>query len=176
MEAVMSALIGIEAQVLTGTVMPSAPDTGERRHQRRLRLVTVPVPAGPCAGASCAGQPRASSTGVRQPGLRASPMPLRLTRRGRAVVAGLIIVCATVAVLLVGLLASGGAQASNHGQPGSVYRGMHQIVVQPGQTLWSIASAAEPAADPRFVVQQMMSVNALSGAEIEAGQLLWVPR
>ena len=53
---------------------------------------------------------------------------------------------------------------------------MHQIVVQPGQTLWSIASAAEPTADPRAVIQQIMSVNALSGTNIQAGQLLWVPR
>jgi LysM repeat protein len=103
-------------------------------------------------------------------------MPLRLTRRGRVVVAALAVVGATVVVLLVSLLASGGAQASNHGQPGAVYQGMHEIVVQPGQTLWSIASAAEPTADPRSVVQQIMSVNALSGSDIQAGQLLWVPR
>jgi Tfp pilus assembly protein FimV len=53
---------------------------------------------------------------------------------------------------------------------------MHQIVVRPGQTLWSIASAAEPAADPRDVVQQIMTANAMTGTTITAGQLLWVPR
>jgi hypothetical protein len=92
------------------------------------------------------------------------------------VVAALAIVCTTVVVLLASLLASGGAQASNHGQPGAVYQGMHQVVVQPGQTLWSIASAAEPTADPRSVIQEIMSVNALNGTDIQAGQLLWVPR
>ncbi len=90
--------------------------------------------------------------------------------------ATLAVLCVTVAVLLASLLASGGAQASNHGQPGGPYQGMHQIVVQPGQTLWSIASVAEPTADPRAVIQQIMSVNALSGTNIQAGQLLWVPR
>jgi LysM repeat protein len=52
---------------------------------------------------------------------------------------------------------------------------MHQIVVRPGQTLWSIAAAAEPSADPRNVVQEIMSVNALAGPTISTGQLLWVP-
>ena len=172
----MSALRAIEAPVLTGTVMPSAADAGELRHQQRLRLVAAPVPGRPRAGTSGAGHPRSSSAGVRQSGVSAGPTPLRLTRRGRVVVAALAIVGATVIVLLVSLLASGGAQASNHGQPGAVYQGMHQIVVHPGQTLWSLASAAEPTADPRSVVQQIMSVNALSGTDIQAGQLLWVPR
>jgi hypothetical protein len=42
--------------------------------------------------------------------------------------------------------------------------------------LWSIASAAEPGADPRVIIQQIVAANALSGATIQAGQLLWVPR
>jgi LysM repeat protein len=53
---------------------------------------------------------------------------------------------------------------------------MREIVVRPGQTLWSIASAAEPSADPRVVVQQIISVNSLTSTQIVAGQLLWVPR
>jgi LysM domain len=176
MEAVMSALSAIEAPVLTGTVLPGAAEAAEPRGRQRLRLVAAPVPGRPGAGISGAGHPRASSTWVRQSGVPASPTPLQLTRRGRVVVTALAIVGATVVVLLVSLLASGGAQASSHRQPGAVYQGMHQMVVQPGQTLWSIASAAEPTADPRSVVQQIMSVNALSGSGIQAGQLLWVPR
>ena len=172
----MSALSAVEAPVLTGTVVPNVGGAGGRRHQQRLRLVAAPVPGRPRAGTNAAGHPYASSTGGRQSGVSAAPTPLRLTRRGRLAVAVLAIVSATVMVLLVSLLASSGAQASNHGQPGTVYQGMHQIVVQPGQTLWSIASAAEPTADPRSVVQLMMSVNALSGTDIQAGQLLWVPR
>ena len=62
----------------------------------------------------------------------------------------------TVAALLITLLASGGAQATNHGRARGGYQGMHQVVVQPGQTLWSIAAAAEPSADPRTVVQEIM--------------------
>jgi len=105
-----------------------------------------------------------------------SRTPIRLTRRGRAVVVGLILTGLTIAALLATVLASGGAQATNHGQARAGYQGMHQVVVGPGQTLWSIASAAEPSADTRIVVQQIMTANGLTGTTISAGQLLWVPR
>jgi hypothetical protein len=105
------------------------------------------------------------------------PGAIRLTRRGRAVVATAAILAVLTAVALIWLSAAGGAQAADRGiSPGSAYQGMTQVVVRPGQTLWSIASAAEPAADPRIVVQQIIDANALSGAVIQAGQLLWVPR
>jgi LysM domain len=92
----------------------------------------------------------------------------------------MLVSCVAVAAMAAGallaiLLASGGAQATNHGQPGAGYQGMHQIVVKPGQTLWSIASAAEPTANTGDVVEQIITANALSGSEIRAGQLLWVP-
>jgi Tfp pilus assembly protein FimV len=104
------------------------------------------------------------------------PPPLRLTRRGRVVVSVLVVGVIAAITLVVSLAAAGGAQATNHGQPGAGYQGMHEIVVRPGQTLWSIASAAEPGADPRIVVQQIMAANAMTGTTISAGQLLWVPR
>jgi hypothetical protein len=104
------------------------------------------------------------------------PGAVRLTRRGRVVVAGLAVVVTLIVVALVWLSVAGGAQASDRGRPpGSVYQGMTQVVVRPGQNLWSIASAAEPAADPRLVVEQIIEANALGGAMIHAGQLLWVP-
>ncbi len=92
------------------------------------------------------------------------------------VVAALVITAVTVAALLITLLASGRAQATNHGQARGGYQGLHKIVVQPGQTLWSIASRAEPSADPRTVIQEIMTANALAGPTVTAGQLLWVPR
>jgi hypothetical protein len=104
-----------------------------------------------------------------------SPARLRLTRRGRIVVAALVLAAVIAAALLITLLASGGAQATSHGQARGGYQGMHQVVVQPGQTLWSIAAAAEPTADPRTVIQEIMAANALGNSAISAGQLLWVP-
>jgi LysM domain len=101
---------------------------------------------------------------------------LRLTRRGRLVVTALIVAGVTVVALLITMLASGGAQATNSGQARAGYQGLHEIVVQPGQTLWSIASTADPSADPRTVIQEIMTANTLTGATVVAGQILWVPR
>jgi hypothetical protein len=105
------------------------------------------------------------------------PGGVRLTRRGKAVVAGVAILLAVAALTLILLSIAGGAQASGRGlRPGTPYRGMTQVVVRPGQTLWSIASAAEPAADPRVVIQEIIEANALGGATVQAGQQLWVPK
>ena len=101
--------------------------------------------------------------------------PLRLTRRGRIVLVILAAVLATAAITVASMALSG-AQAANHGRPGGGYAGMHQIVVQPGQTLWSIASRAEPSADPRQVIQEIMTANSMAGQTVQAGQLLWVPK
>ena len=91
-------------------------------------------------------------------------------------VAWLAIGVSAAVVVLIWLAAAGGAAASDRGLPArAAYQGLTQVVVQPGQTLWSIASAAEPSADPRLVIQQIIQANALSGATIHAGQLLWVP-
>jgi hypothetical protein len=113
---------------------------------------------------------------VVRPGPAAGPAGLRLTRRGRAVLAAILFlaVIATVTVLRAGT--AGGSEPSGRDTPArSPYSGMTQVVVRPGQTLWSVAAAAEPAANSWAVVQEIMDVNALSSTQIQAGQLLWVP-
>ncbi len=101
----------------------------------------------------------------------------RLTRRGRRVVwafAVLLLVAVLTPVLLA--LASG-AQAANRGVPPSaVQASMRHIVVKPGQSLWSIALGAEPQADPRAVIQQIMEFNALGSQVVVPGESLWIPR
>jgi hypothetical protein len=82
-----------------------------------------------------------------------------------------------VSAMLIWTGVAGGAQVPGPGAPArSPYQGMTQIVVQPGQTLWSIAAAVDPSADPWTAVQQISDANALNDAGIRAGQLLWVPR
>jgi LysM domain len=74
-------------------------------------------------------------------------------------------------------IAARAAQATDGGQPpGAVYQNLTSVVVHPGQTLWSIASQAEPTADPRAVMQQIIELNALHGTNVVPGQRLWVPR
>ena len=136
--------------------------------------VSRPVPAavsrrapGPASRAI-----RGRATGVAGRG----PAPLRLTRRGRFV---LTVIIAAVAMIVSLLCASAAdlAQASSHRAPaGAGYRGMTQIAVQPGQTLWSIASSARPSANTQTVVQRIIDANAMGGTLLKAGQLLWVPK
>src|SRR5450631_1479354 len=107
---------------------------------------------------------------------RISAAPIRLTRRGRLVLGSLIVLMAAAIVSVLSLgLASGALASNHHGSAGAGYRGMRQVVVQPGQTLWSIAAAAEPAADPRLVIAEMTQANSLGGATVYAGEQLWVP-
>ena len=103
----------------------------------------------------------------------APDVALRLTRRGRVVVAAV----AALLVTVVSLLAAGAAQATNHGlPPGAARQNLVQVVVRPGQSLWSVAESADPDQDTRAVIQQIVDLNALSGDVVFAGQQLWVPR
>jgi len=103
----------------------------------------------------------------------APDVALRLTRRGRVVVAAI----AALLVTVVSLLAAGAAQATNHAlPPGAARQNLVQVVVRPGQSLWSVAEGADPDQDTRAVIQQIVDLNALSGDIVFAGQQLWVPR
>ena len=106
------------------------------------------------------------------PGASSAP-PLRLTRRGRVVVT----VAAALLVTVISLLAAGVAQATNHGpSPRAARQNLVQVVVRPGQSLWSVAESADPGQDTRAVIQQIIDLNSLSGDTVFAGQQLWVPR
>jgi LysM repeat protein len=102
---------------------------------------------------------------------RAAVPPVRLTRRGRAVAAG-------VSALAIGALSialATAAQASHAGQaaPG---RYAAKVEVRQGQSLWSLAQAYDPDADPRLVVQQIQQLNSMAGDQVQPGEVLWVPR
>jgi LysM domain len=99
--------------------------------------------------------------------------PLRLTRRGRLVV----VTAAALLVTVVSLLLAGVAQATNDGpSPRAARQNLVQVVVHPGQSLWSVAESADPDQDPRAVIQQIIDLNSLNGDTVFAGQQLWVPR
>jgi hypothetical protein len=139
----------------------------------------VPVTAGTVTAmtgaASRAGTPDQIIAPPRPRAPQASAGPVRLTRRGRIVLGGLAIALAAAAVCVLSLSLAGGALASSNGPARAGYQGMRQVVVEPGQTLWSIATAAEPSADPRIVIQQIVETNSLAGATLYAGEQLWVP-
>jgi len=98
--------------------------------------------------------------------------PLRLTRRGRLVVA----VAAALLIAVVMFVATGTAQATSSPPSAGRQADLAQVVVGPGQSLWSVAESADPDQDTRVVIQQIISLNALTGDVVYAGQRLWVPR
>jgi len=107
----------------------------------------------------------------------ARPGPVRLTRRGRAVVGAIMVVCVTATSALLWLALGGPALASGGAGPGrQPGTGMLRVVVGPRQTLWSIATRADPAADPRVIIPQIVGDNRLDGTVIYTGEVLWVPR
>ena len=98
---------------------------------------------------------------------------LRLTRRGRV----LVTVAAALLVAAISLLAAGVAQATNDGpSPRAARQDLVQVIVRPGQSLWSVAESADPDQDTRAVIQQIIDLNSLNGDAVFAGQQLWVPR
>jgi LysM repeat protein len=100
-------------------------------------------------------------------------VPLRLTRRGRVVVA----VATALLLAVLSLVIAVSAQATSHPAPsGAAQRSLVQVTVRPGQSLWSVAENADPGADTRVVVQQIIELNGLTGNVVFAGQRLWVPR
>ena len=99
--------------------------------------------------------------------------PLRLTRRGRVVVATAVALLVTVISLFVAAV----AQATNHGASAHAARqNLVQVVGRPGQSLWSVAESADPGQDTRAVIQQIIDLNSLNGDTVFAGQQIWVPR
>lgn len=118
--------------------------------------------------------PRRDTPAARSGRPRDTPVaPLRLTRRGRVVVA----LAAALLVTLVSLLLAGVAQATNDGpSPRTARENLVQVIVRPGQSLWSVAESADPDQDTRAVIQQIIDLNSLNGDTVFAGQQLWVPR
>ena len=61
------------------------------------------------------------------------------------------------------------------GVRGSADHGYTTVVVQPGDTLWSIAAAHYPDDDVRARVQDIEQANRLAGPTIEVGRSLKLP-
>lgn len=96
---------------------------------------------------------------------------LRLTRRGRVVVG--VFLTALVAALLAVAATVGATHASASDEASGAEFGY--IVVSPGESLWSVATALDPTTDPRDIVSEIVSLNQLEGSGVQAGQPLAVP-
>lgn len=95
--------------------------------------------------------------------------PLRWTRRGRVLMRLLVAMALLCAGSGLGLAV---ARADEHrGAPPA-----QTIVVEPGQTLWEIASQLAPGQDPREVIARIRATNRLDSAALSVGQRLTLPR
>ncbi len=97
---------------------------------------------------------------------------LRITARGRRVLAG-IIALPVAAVLAMGVLGGGAAIASH--QQGAPAGTFETVTVMPGDSLWSIAAEVAPQSDPRDVILAISNLNNLGDGTLRAGQSLAIP-
>ncbi|MFD0759652.1 LysM peptidoglycan-binding domain-containing protein [Arthrobacter ulcerisalmonis] len=100
--------------------------------------------------------------------------PLRLTRRGRIVLIGVpVMLLAAVLLSLMGFFNSP-AKASDSAADLAVTPAV-SVTVQPGDSLWGIASYVAPGRDARDVVADIVQLNNLPGGAVLPGQRLFVP-
>jgi Tfp pilus assembly protein FimV len=99
-----------------------------------------------------------------------APAPTASTYRRRRVGAVAFVVALVVSV---GSLAEQGLADRGAGPAAGSAVGRTAYVVQPGDTLWSIAERLYPSADVAQVVDALVTVN--GGARIQAGQTLIMP-
>ncbi len=91
---------------------------------------------------------------------------VRLTARGRRVVALLALLPVVVAFLLLGTRL---AQAETAVPTTAV------VKIEAGQSLWDVAVAIAPNQDPRRTIWTIRALNGLDSSEVQAGQALIVP-
>lgn len=96
---------------------------------------------------------------------------LRLTVRGQAVLVALVTIVLVVAVSFFTFGATG-ANASLDSAPND----FTYVSVQPGQTLWQLATDLDPQSDPRDVIAEIVLLNALPSSDVEAGQRIAIPK
>ena len=97
--------------------------------------------------------------------------PVRLTRRGRIVVTGLML----AAALAVLTLFSGHSAASGEAGEAGEAVPTRAVVVEEGDTLWGLAAEVAGPGEIREAVHQIEKLNSLSSPALVEGQRLAVP-
>jgi LysM repeat protein len=114
-----------------------------------------------------------SSSAVRAASPARPAARLRITRRGRAVLAVLIATPLAFGAVVAGLgQAAAADQAGPHSTTAVDYT---YVTVQPGDTLWSIAGDVAPGVDRRVVVDRIVDLNQLGSGDLRAGERIAVP-
>lgn len=99
---------------------------------------------------------------------------LRITRRGRVVLA-ILLIAPLIALALAfapGSPWSAGAAIAGS-EPSAV--DFQYVTVEPGQSLWQLAESIAPGADPRDVISDLVRLNGLEGSIVHPGERLAIP-
>ena len=117
-----------------------------------------------------------TSTTVHLSGMAGAPRAmrsrLRITARGRAVLA-VVVAAPLVALALWFGLNSGTAGAAGESTTPAV--AVQHITVTQGQSLWQIAEKLAPRDDPRDVISAIVDYNGLRSSVVTPGQTIAVP-
>ena len=111
--------------------------------------------------------PAAAVPDVRAGRARRQAAPLRLTRRGRLAVTGLLATAGIVGSMFAGGIGMAGTDAEQ--VP------VRYVTVAPGDTLWSIAGEVAPQQDRRDTVARILELNARESSGVRAGDRIAVP-
>jgi len=99
---------------------------------------------------------------------------IRMTPRGRRTLALLVAAPVLAAGALAGAGVVGDALAGAVASSSASTADFEHVTVLPGQSLWQIAEAVAPEADPRDVVAEIELLNGIAGA-IQPGEQLAIP-
>ena len=127
------------------------------------RPVAPAVPSAPVTRPA-----RPGSVG-RVPAGRPRSTRVRLTRRARRLAVVLALCGGVVLGSMLDSLLSGSSGDGLH------LAGVGSVVVEPGDTLWSIAESVAEGADVRAVVDRIQELNELEGSALVPGQVLQLP-
>lgn len=100
----------------------------------------------------------------------ARPARLRLTERGHTVLLTLAAIPLVIVLLALALNGGGASATLEAGEPAQV------VMIESGQSLWSLAEQIAPAADPRDVIEEILVLNRLDSADVWAGQQIAIPQ
>ncbi|UUT35106.1 LysM peptidoglycan-binding domain-containing protein [Microbacterium elymi] len=114
----------------------------------------------------------ASTAGITPHSTAHAATRLRLTARGRRVLAALVALPVAAAI---GMAALSGGSALASRDTGAAAGSFAIVTVSAGDTLWSIAQTVAPQADPRDVVDGIVRLNALDGVTVAPGDRLSIP-
>ncbi len=118
--------------------------------------------------------PRSAASGAAapRPVAGSDAVPLRLTRRGRRLARTVIVLMAVLTALVLSVASR---QTPVQAGTGPATSATTTVVVQPGETLWTVARGLSADADVRETVARIQELNGLSGASVRPGQSLIVP-